>query len=223
MKTRDKIIIASVSVSVVVTVAITLGVVLSKKDSPADDAPPPQGDRCPANTVCVSDVCKQNPLEGKWRLVGGENRDVQVFDGDQEFEFEYNSTNASSGADQYSSTARAWGSTPLIVLTYRDVIDEVTGDRVISIFASVRPYSVDYESYEPGDSARHTYVSLAGGPLDVGAGMSGHFPLAVIPPTSPDFQACVEVDAIDFNALCANSTSPVTCMGTVPLYLERVQ
>ena len=237
MKTRDKIIIASVSVSVVVTVAVTLGVVLTKKDTSDDDKPvdgndggvtpptppPPQGTKCPANTVCVSEECKENPFEGKWRLVGGQNRDVKVME-DEEFEIYYQSTNATTGADEYRSTSTAFGTTPVMVIQYRDSSDEVTGDRVISIFSTLRPYSDNYESYEPGESGRYRYITTGGGPLEVAPGTSTHFPLAVIPPSSPDFQACVEIDEIDFSALCTNSTSPTACMDPdFPIFLEKVQ
>jgi len=226
MKPRDKIIIASVSVSVVVTVAITLGVVLTKKTTPVDDKgvnpTPQQGERCPANTVCVSEECKENPLEGKWRLVGGQNRDIKVMD-DDEFEFTYQSTNP-TGSDEYRSTSMAFESTPVLVIYYRDSIDEVTGDRIISINSILRPYSDDYESYGPGEWPRYRYITTGGGPMEIAPGTSTHFPLAVIPPNSPDFQACVEIDDIDFAALCVDSTSPSTCMDpNLPLFLEKVQ
>jgi hypothetical protein len=226
MKTRDKIIIASVSISVVVTVAITLGVVLTKKDKPVDGngggvAPPPQqGDRCPANTVCVSEECKENPLEGKWRLVGGVNRDIKVMD-DDEFEIYYQTTNP-TGSDEYRSTSIAFGSTPVLIIYYRDSIDEVTGDRVISTFSTLRPYSDDYESYGPEELARYRYLITGGGPLEIAPGTSTYFPLAVIPPNSPDFQACVEIDEIDFAALCVNSTSGSCMDPDLPLFLEKI-
>ena len=191
--------------------------------APAPPPPPSQSDACPSNSACVQDVCSSDPFAGNWRLLGGANKDIQVIDGDQIFQFEEISAAVYGDITmrQFKSTAIAYDATPSVELQYTDHVDE-SGNRVITMFATARIYVSNYEDFEVGDSQRTRFNTLSGGGVNISAEASiDHYLLSISPPGS---DACVQIDSIDFDALCATGTSPNACMfADMPLFLERVE
>jgi hypothetical protein len=164
--------------------------------------------------------CPDNPFHGKWRLVNG-NTGEKVYDG-ADFDLNYTGTNV-DGDRRFESSVKFGGSPSDLI--FGDFIDEETGNRIISIFVTARPYSADYESYGVGEAQRYQYFATSGGGVYRGPGQAKQYALATIPPDSPDFYGCVEIDEIDLSALCDRRTEPGACISPAlgyPLVLERV-
>lgn len=181
-------------------------------------------DECVANSACaiVAVECPDNPFQGKWRLVNGDTGE-KVYDGD---DFDISPTgNINPDGDRVFQSSQLSGNAATSYIIFGDFIDGETGNRVISVMVTAYPYSADYESYEVGATQRYRYFATSGGEVARGPGRSSHYALATIPPDSPDFYGCAEIDEIDLTALCERRTTPGSCISPglgYRLVLERV-